>query len=76
MIDIDALIEVYSTMKQYVPSKDRQEAADNLMSSLVDMLSDDELREIGAVDAAMSRALKEYSLEEDDEELADESDDE
>jgi hypothetical protein len=76
MIDIDALIEVYSTMKQYVPAKDRQEAADNLMSTMVDMLSDDDLKEFGAVDSAMTRALKEYSLEEDDEEFADEGDNE
>jgi hypothetical protein len=64
-IDLDVLIETYTILKQYIPSKDRQEAADNLMSVLVDLLSDDQLREFGAVDAPLSRALKEYVTEDD-----------
>lgn len=66
-IDVDVLSEVYTIMKQYIPVKDRQEAADNLMSVLVDMLNDEELKEIGAVDAALSRALKEYVNDSDNE---------
>ena len=73
MIDTEALGEVYMILKQYIPTKDRQEAADNLMSSMVDFLSDQELKEFGGIDAALSRAYKEYvggdddELEEDDE---------
>lgn len=70
-IDIEVLIEAYTTMKSYIPQKDRQEAADNLMSVMVDMLNDVELKEFGAVDAALSRALKEYSVEEDSDEYMD-----
>jgi len=66
-IDLDVLIETYTILKQYIPQKDRQEAADNLMSVLVDLLSDDQLREFGATDVPLGRALKEYSIEEDDE---------
>lgn len=66
-IDLDVLIETYTILKQYIPSKDRQEAADNLMSVLVDLLSDDQLKEIGVVDAPLSRALKEYVTEEENE---------
>jgi uncharacterized protein YqeY len=64
-IDVEVLSELYTIMKQYVPSKDRQEAADNLMSVMVDMLGDQELREFGATDSALKRALKEYSADDD-----------
>jgi hypothetical protein len=64
-IDIEVLTESYTILKQYVPVKDRQEAADNLMSVLVDLLSDNELKEFGATDAPLARALKEYVQEED-----------
>ena len=35
------------------------------MSVIVDLLSDDELKEFGATDAPLARALKEYVQEED-----------
>jgi len=63
-IDVEVLIETYTILKSYIPQKDRQEAADNLMSVMVDMLNDIELKEFGAVDAPLSRALKEYVSEE------------
>ena len=53
-------------MKQYIPAKDRQECADNLMSVMVDMLGDQELKEFGTTDATLKKALKEYSTDEDD----------
>ena len=65
-IDVEVLSELYTIMKQYVPSKDRQECADNLMSVMVDMLGDQELKEFGTTDATLKRALKEYSTDEDD----------
>lgn len=65
-IDIDVLSELYVTMKQYVPSKDRQECADSLMSVMVDMLGDKELKEFGSTDSLLKHALKEY-YDEDDE---------
>jgi hypothetical protein len=64
-MDVEVLVEAYTILKGYVPVKDRQEAADNLMSVMVDMLSDQELREFGATDAPLARALKEYVSEED-----------
>jgi hypothetical protein len=70
-IDVDILSELYTIMKQYVPTKDRQECADNLMSIMVDMLGDQELREFGGTDSALKRALKEYSAD-DEEQDADE----
>ena len=70
-IEIDVLGEVYAILKQYIPQKDRQEAADNLMSNMVDYLSDEELKEFSAIDAALKRAYKEYAVEEDEESYED-----
>lgn len=60
-IEVDVLSEVYTTLKQYIPQKDRQEAADNLMGLLVDALNDLELKEFSGTDAAIGRAYKEYA---------------
>ena len=60
-IDVEVLSEAYSILKQYIPQKDRQEAADNLMSVMVDYLDDAELKEFGRTDAALGRAFKEYA---------------
>jgi hypothetical protein len=65
-IDIEVLGEAYTILKQYIPQKDRQEAADNLMSVLVDMLNDIDLQEFGGTDNNLKKALKEYVMEEDD----------
>ena len=66
-IEVEVLSETYTILKQYIPQKDRQEAADNLMSVMVDMLTDEQLRDFGSVDSFLSRALKEYVVEEEDE---------
>jgi DNA-binding transcriptional regulator GbsR (MarR family) len=71
-IDVDVLSELYTIMKQYIPTKDRQEAADNLMSVMVDLLGDQELREFGGTDSLLKRALKEYSADDDEEQDNDE----
>ena len=68
-IEIDTLSEVYTILKHYIPVKDRQEAADNLMGLLVDMLDDLELKELSGVDSVLSRAYKEYAGESDEEEI-------
>lgn len=75
-IDVEVLSEAYSIMKQYIPEKDRQEAADNLMSVLVDMLGDKELKEFGTTDSFLKKAHKEYAYEEDDEDDGYDYDDE
>jgi uncharacterized protein YqeY len=62
-LDVEVLVEAYTILKQYIPQKDRQEAADNLMSVMVDMLSDQELQEFGTADSTLKRALKEYTAE-------------
>lgn len=67
-IEVEVLSEMYTILKQYIPSKDRQEAADNLMSVMVDMLNDLDLREFGGTDNTLKRALKEYVADEEDDE--------
>jgi uncharacterized protein YqeY len=66
-MDVEVLIEAYTILKQYIPQKDRQEAVDNLMSVMVDMLSDEELNNFGGTDSTTKRALKEYSNDDEDE---------
>ena len=70
-MDVEVLIEAYTILKQYIPQKDRQEAVDNLMSVMVDMLSDEELNEFGGTDSVTKRALKEYSSDDDEDEDSD-----
>jgi hypothetical protein len=65
-MDVEVLIESYTILKQYIPAKDRQEAVDNLMSVIVDMLSDEELANFGGTDGITKKALKEYSADEED----------
>ena len=65
-VDIEVLSETYTLLKQYIPVKDRQEAADNLMSVLVDMLGDVDLQEFGNTDSSLKKALKEYVQDEED----------
>ena len=74
-IDVDVLNEMYTILKPYIPQKDRQEAADNLMSVMVDMLAEHDLKEFGASEGTLTRALKVYVEEEechDDEQEEDE----
>lgn len=66
-IDVSLLSEVYSTLKQYIPQKDRQEASDNIMSVLVDLLSDEDLKEFSSTDNYTKRSFDEYAGNYDDE---------
>lgn len=70
-MDVEVLIEAYTILKQYIPQKDRQEAVDNLMSVMVDMLSDEELNNFGGTDSVTKKALKEYSADDDSDDDSD-----
>jgi hypothetical protein len=67
-VELEVLSETYTILKQYIPQKDRQEAADSLMSVMVDLLSDDELKEFSGTDSSLSRAYKEYASDSEDDE--------
>lgn len=61
MIEIDTLIETYATLKEYIPSKDRQAAADHVFSQLSDSgLTDSDLHQLAGVDSYLKRASQEY----------------
>lgn len=70
-IEIDTLVETYTILKEYVPVKERQGAADALMSVMIDMLADPEVKELAGVDSYLKRSYEEYSQDGDDEEEAD-----
>ncbi len=66
-IDVEILVEAYTILKEYIPAKERQAAADNLVSILADALSERELREFGGTDGYTKRAIEEYLDDEEDE---------
>lgn len=70
-IDVDVLIDTYTLLKEYIPAKERQAAADHVASHLVDSLSEKELKEFGAVDGYTKRAVDEYLLEDEDDDYND-----
>lgn len=65
-IEVDALLETWTICKEYIGSKDRQAAADQLVAALTDhSLSEQEFREFVASDSHLKRAAADI-LEEDD----------
>ena len=69
MSDTEYLVTMWQTVKEYIPSKDRQTAADHIVNELVDQGMDDRELEELAVDKAMLNAIKEHiEIETDDEE--------
>ncbi len=72
-IDIDALVDTYTVMKEYVASKDRQAVADHVFSILNDSgVGEQDLKILAGVDSYMKRAASEYfdpEEEQDDEDL-------
>ena len=65
-IEIEVVIETYTVLKEYVPVKERQGAADTLMSVLVDALSDQDLTELAGVDGYLKRSFEAYSTDDED----------
>ena len=60
MSDTEYLVAMWETVKEYVPSKDRQTAADHVVNELIEMgIDDSELKEL-AVDKNMLSAIKEH----------------
>jgi hypothetical protein len=60
MSNTEYLVTFWQTVKEYIPSKDRQSAADHVINELVDLgIDDEDLQEL-AVDKAMLSAIKEH----------------
>lgn len=61
-IDVHHIEESYRILTQYIPSKDKQEAADNIVSYLVDVLDEIDLKTFCAEDKYLVNAYKQYDL--------------
>lgn len=67
-IEVDALLEVWTICKEYIGSKDRQAAADQLVAALTDhSLSEQEFREFVTSDSHLKRAAADILEDEEDE---------
>lgn len=66
-IELDALGEVWLTCKEYIAPKDRQAAADHVLSIVADHnIVERDLKAFAGTDAYLKRALTEYLGEEED----------
>ena len=66
-VDIDILGEVWTTCKEYIATKDRQAAADHLVSIIAEsQISEHDLKIFGGTDSYLGRAVHEYLGEEED----------
>ena len=64
----ELLAVFWQTVREYIPAKDKQTAADHIVEELVEMgVSDQDLHEL-AIDRAMQNAIKEHiDIDQDDE---------
>jgi hypothetical protein len=61
MIDVEMVIEVYQVLKEYIPAKDRQAAADHMVNVVCDYdISDHDIKSLAGADSYMKRAVEEY----------------
>lgn len=73
MSDSELLVAFWQTVKEYIPIKDRQSAADHVINELVELGIDDHDLEDLAVDKSMLNAIKEHiQVKEKDEDEDDE----
>ena len=66
----ELLVQFWQTIKEYIPQKDRQMAADHVINELVDLgISDSDLHAL-AIDRVMENAISEHiEVEESDEDF-------
>ena len=69
-MDTEYFLDFWSIVSEYIPSKDRQVAADHVINQMVDAGASDELLEgLASIDEYMQNAVKEYLVEEESEEI-------
>jgi hypothetical protein len=60
-LEVDILSEIWLTTKEYIAPKDRQAAADHVISVVADHnITEQELKSFGGTDSYLKRALEEY----------------
>ena len=78
-LEVDILGEMWLTCKEYINPKDKQAAADHVISVVADhSITEADLKKFGGTDSYLKRAVEEYLGEEadsDEEEDFDGSDD-
>ena len=75
-VELDALGEIWLTCKEYIAPKDRQAAADHVVSVVADQnITERELKAFGGTDSFLKRALKEYLCEDEEEPAYDDDED-
>ena len=75
MSDIESVREIWGVLKEYIPAKEKQEAADHLISLLVDMdFPDSDFQSLVRSDRHLEEAAQEYLDEDDDDEEIEEWD--
>lgn len=76
-IEVDTLGDIWLTCKEYITVKDRQAAADHVLSVVADQnITERDLKAFGGTDSYLKRSLKEYLGEEAEEPAYDDDEDE
>lgn len=71
-LETDILSEMWLTTKEYIAPKDRQAAADHIISVVADhSITERDLKAFGSTDSYLRRAVEEYLGEEEPEEFDD-----
>ena len=66
-LEVDILSEMWLTVKEYIPQKDRQAVADHVVNVVADhSITERDLKAFGSTDSYLKRALVEYLGEEDE----------
>ena len=74
-IELEALGEVWLTCKEYIAPKDRQAAADHVLSIVADHnIVERDLKAFAGTDSYLKRALQEYLGEDEEDEAIDTED--
>lgn len=75
-LEVDILSEMWLTVKEYIPQKDRQAVADHVVNVVADhSITERDLKAFGSTDSYLKRALVEYLGEEEVEEAGYDDDD-
>ena len=73
MSDIESVREMWNVLKEYIPAKEKQEAADHLIPLLVDLdFPDSEFQSLVKSDPWLEEAAAEYLDDDEDDEDEDE----
>ena len=74
--EVDILGDIWLTTKEYIAQKDRQAAADHVISVAADHnITESDLKALGGTDAYLGRAVKEYLGEDETEPAYDDDQD-